>query len=138
MSESNEDDQPEIGEYNSLASEEPPPADLEEKVLLALRAQGLVNNRKTKAAMSRHWKTAATIAACLMFFAAGTLYEKRQSPPIDRFVTMTEKTFLLLLVEDQRYQQAKNVQEELQRIDLYRNWAISLRKKGLMLSGRRG
>ena len=48
---------------------------------------------------------------------------------------MTGKTFVLFLMEDKNYKNAATEAEQQQRIDLYRNWAITLRKEGIPIEG---
>jgi hypothetical protein len=137
MSEFGEDeDHPEVLDYQSLASGESPALKFEEKVIAALRTQRLIRKEKANTRPFRYWKTLAAVAASVILFFAGIFLEKYRSGPANQnFVSMTEKTFLLLLVEDHRYQPARNEQEQQERINLYRNWAVTLRQKGLTLNG---
>lgn len=120
----------------SPATEEAPPPELERRVVSALKAEGLLSERESH---TQRWRIAAAAAAiCLMGFAGGLIFQKHFAPApaaAAPAVSMSENTFVLFLMEDSQYRSARTASEQQQRVQLYRDWAIDLRNRGIPVSG---
>jgi hypothetical protein len=109
-----------------LAPELQPPADLEERVVAALRAEGALRP------VSRRWTTRNLLAAAAVFvagFAVGAYLSPDASPPED-----TRARFLLLLYEGER-RPPRSEEDALARE--YGAWAAGLRRSGRTVTGDR-
>jgi hypothetical protein len=118
-----------VNALKSLPGELLPPPQLERIVLQSLRDKGLVRQKPGTSIL----KFAAVAACCVFFFLGGVLFNKERTASSS--VSMSENTFAFFLMEDENYQSPKSDHELQQRIELYRNWGVQLRQKGVILSG---
>jgi hypothetical protein len=113
-------DDPTDDELRALNGDPAPPPELEQRVLSALRAQGLLGPR---AGARRRWVAAAALACFAVGWAARDVTARPQSPPDDG------PLYLLLLSplpEDGRAAEEQRVQE-------YGAWARSLRRENRLV-----
>jgi hypothetical protein len=129
MIEKNSDDQP--LDLTSLQSELTPSSQVEDRIISRLRDDHLIRPRSQKFRMMERF---IAVAACLLFFVSGVLYQKSRitAAPV---VSMSDSTFVLFLLEGAAYQQPQGEPQQLERISAYRNWAIDLRKQGIPVNG---
>jgi hypothetical protein len=119
-------------DLDSLQSSIGPPAELEDKIVTRLREQKLIRSYAGRRVIFR-W--VAAIAACLVFFVAGIIFQRSVLNPAQSGVSMSESTYVLFLMEGPEYSQPKGEQQQLERIAAYRNWAVDLRKSGIPITG---
>lgn len=122
-----EPDRPDI--LDRLPREQEPPAALEDRVVGALGARGMLAPSRRPA-----WRTAA---AAIALFVAGALVGaftagRNSSPP----VTAEGSRYVLLLYEDQGTTAAAKDQTDA-RVDEYRRWARGVAREGTAISGER-
>lgn len=128
-----EDSNNELLRLDSLRKELSPPAELEERIVSHLNRRKLIRHHHRDRFLTFQRVVAA--AACILFFLAGTLYQKAKIGKQSSAVSMSESTFVLFLLEDDSYQDAQGMQQQQERISAYRDWAIGLRKQGIPVSG---
>ena len=116
---------------HSLQREAIPPVELEERIISDLRERQMIRPRREN--LITPYRLIA-VAACVVFFVAGMTYEKMRFTPAAG-VSMSESTFVLFLLEDASYQDAKGEPQQQERISAYRNWAMDLRKQGIPITG---
>jgi hypothetical protein len=107
-----------------------PPPEIEERVVAALRRAGLVSPRSRaypRGAMLR-------IAAALVLFAAGYAVGTRRLASVDP-AEPSGPRFLLLL--HRSAQQDASPAELSSRVAEYRDWARSIRERGIQIAGDR-
>jgi hypothetical protein len=128
-----------------------PPADLENAVVSALRAQGLVAPvapgagharppSEPRVPAGRGWAWAAlALAACLAAFYAGLAVSKRGAGRTAETrtpaVTVAPNRYLLLLYEDAGYRAPETPSEAVARVAEYSAWATGVHAQGFAIAG---
>jgi hypothetical protein len=118
-----QDPEPEIKALRALPREVDPSRDLEQRVVTALRRDGLLQDRRTPA----WWQ----IAAGLLLFAAGAGAGALLRPSPD-VTSSRDRQFMLLL-----YKIGEQSGTEAERVAAYGEWAANLREGGRQISGAR-
>ncbi len=126
----------------SLARGETPPAGLEDRVVVALRHEGLISSRAPRAddggrgGWARFAAAAALVAAIPAAFAAGMLAGSRSTAPPDQRAGAagSKPRFMLLLLEDASYENPAPGEME-GRVAEYASWARGLSASGVEVSG---
>jgi len=109
-----------------LPRETPPPDFARDRIAGALAERGLL--RRSRAARSPIWRTAAFIGAAAALFGAGLLAGRRPgAPPAVR----SSPRFVLFLSKLPGETEAG----EPERVAEYKSWAAGLRGKGRLISG---
>jgi hypothetical protein len=124
------DDQDDLEALRRLQRDEEPPAELEERVVAALRRQGLVAPATGRpAAAGRRWLVAAVVALA----AAGGWIARGLVPSAPPVAPPAEE-YLVLLSEPRGLDTTKSTAEL---VDEYRRWAAGLGAAGRLVAGRR-
>ena len=122
------DDETPIGEETIRAlKENKPPQDLEQKVVAALKANGLI---RTRAIRTIHYFWKSGIAAILLFslFGAGFMMGERSG---QKTATTTGKPVFALFL----YEPEKGLPGDANHVREYVRWVRSVRSRGHMASG---
>lgn len=123
--------QDEVSELDRLARETPAPPALEERVVRALRREGLL----TAPALPR-WRqglmlAGATTAAVAIFFAGVLTGAARRPATPPEF----QPTYALLLRAGPDYQDTASGEQEQRRVEEYRAWAGGVYQSGVGIRG---
>ncbi|MBL8114090.1 MAG: hypothetical protein JNK60_14515 [Acidobacteria bacterium] len=121
-----EDDAPLLAALSALPREEAPPAGLEERVLDALRAEGLVRSRAARRALPAF----LALAAALILFAAGLFVGRWQRPA----QSSPPSRYVLLLYRGEMKPPA-SAEEEAVFVREYTNWMRQQAASGLLVDG---
>jgi hypothetical protein len=114
---------------DKLPTHQPPP-ELERRVLETLAKRGLVGRRTAGGRVSRAWRTALMIAAGMVFFASGALWQRVSARGASSTTDVRSRYALLLygaLTESAEAEQA--------RVDEYRRWLGSIAADGRYVAG---
>jgi hypothetical protein len=125
----NEDEAPEIEpvDLKLLKRELPPPGNLEERTVAALKERHVLRPA-IKRSNARWWQA---IAAAIVIFAGGFGLGHRWHPDS----TKGQPTFVLLLREEGNVRKAATLGEEQKRVNEYVSWARQLRAGGRFVDG---
>ena len=130
----NKNDEQQLLNLNSLKTSLEPPAKLEERIVSDLQKRKLLHSKRRLP-----WgRIIFAAAACFLFFMLGRVYEKYQFPKQSSrgpAVSMSDSTYVLFLKVGSNYQKPANDRQQSDRVEAYRNWAVSLRSKGIPVSG---
>lgn len=117
---------------DGLAREKAPPQPLEERVVGALRREGLI--RPAGSAWRRRApRLGLALAASLLFFVLGTLAGARWGSAPERRSGAAE--FMLVLRSAAEQSQPPSPDEVRQRVGEYSHWAGQLRRQGVRVDG---
>ena len=112
--------------FRDLDKEMQPPSYLEKKIVSQLVKEGLLNKKKTKYA---YLKTAASIAAAVLIFFGGTIFEKSRTDASTVF--NPELAYMLLLHEDENFNQGSPIEMARE----YGNWMQKTKNSGINMVG---
>ena len=119
------DEHSELQEFSSLPREMEPPPELEERVVQALQARGLVGSQSRRRMASWWQLAAATLIAATLGWTGRGFVEPGPLP------VAAEREFLLLLSEPEVLETTKS---EADLVEEYRNWATSLGREGRLVA----
>lgn len=117
-----------IPEIQALPRTTDPPPRLEDRVVAALHAHGVLTGRHTRA--RRWWAAAAAVTLFVAGMATSRAVDNRPAPRVE---APAGPMFALLLYDDARL----DAGDPASLTDEYRRWAASLRQNGRIVTGER-